>query len=103
MEFLLQNMRNEAYRFDADLDKPLEENMFPGWPVTINKLDNLGGDANIKLPTIKAIGDKHPAVTVYDSTGALVFAVRTNGGDSTPKVCQPGKYTIVVGYPENDQ
>jgi len=96
------NIRNEAYLFDADLDKPLEENMFPGWPVTINKLDNLGDDANIELPTIRAKGDQHPVVKVYDSTGALVFAVRTNGGDFTPEVRQPGEFTIVVGYPEND-
>ena len=97
------NIRNEAYRFDADLDKPLEENMFPGWPVTINKLDNLREDADIELPTIKATGNQHPVVKVYDSTGALVFAVRTNGGDFIPKVRQSGTYKIVTGYPETNE
>lgn len=97
------DIRNEAYRFDADLSKSLEQNMFPGWPVTINKLDNLGEDAKIQLPMIRVKGDKHPVVKLYDDKNELVYAVRTNGGDYTPKVRKPGKYKIVVGYPETDK
>lgn len=96
------DIRNEAYRFDSDLDKPVEENMFPGWPVTINKLDNLGNDANIELPVIRVKGDKRPVVKVYDENKELVFAIRTNGDDFTPKVRNTGKYKIIVGYPESN-
>ena len=96
------NILNEAYRFDADLSKPLEENMFPGWPVTINKLDNLGNDATIELPAIISAGENHPVVKVYDNNSELVFAARTNGGEFIPKVRKPGTYKIVVGYPEED-
>ncbi len=97
------NIKNEAYRFDAAPGKTIEENTFPGWPVTINKLDNLGNDANIELPTIKAKGEKHPVVKVYNKDGDLVFAVRTNGGEFTPRVRESGTYTLVVGYPEENQ
>jgi len=97
------DIRNEAYTFNADLDKPLEENMFPGWPVTINKLDNLGNDANIELPAIRAKEDKHPVVKVYDTNEELVFAIRTNGGEFIPRVRETGKYRIVVGFPENNR
>lgn len=96
------DIRNEAYIFYADLDKPLEENMFPGWPVTINKLDNLGNDANIELPVISVKGDNRPVVKVYDENEELVFAIRTNGDDFTPKVRKTGKYKIVVVYPESN-
>lgn len=96
------DIRNEAYRFDADLNKPIEENMFPGWPVTINKLDNLGNDADIALPAIRSKGEKHPVVTIYDNNGDLVYAVRTNGGEFIPKVRKKGSYTIVVAYPEEN-
>lgn len=96
------DIRNEAYVFDADLDKPLEENMFPGWPVTINKLDNLGSDANIELPAIRAKKDKRPVVRVYDENDELVFAIRTNGGEFIPRVRETGEYRIVVGFPENN-
>lgn len=95
------NIRNEAYRFDADLSQPLQKNMFPGWPVTINKLDNLGDEADIELAAIRATGTKHPVVKVYNASGELEYAVRTNGGDFTARVRRPGSYKIMVGYPED--
>ena len=58
--------------------------------------------ANIELPVISVKGDNRPVVKVYDENEELVFAIRTNGDDFTPKVRKTGKYKIVVGYPESN-
>nr|MBI1229379.1 hypothetical protein [Cytophagales bacterium] len=54
------------------------------------------------MPIIKVEKDKRPVVKVYDENDELIFAIRTNGDDFTPKVRNAGKYKVIVGYPESN-
>ena len=71
---------------------------YPGWPITINQLDNYARKAAAYLPTIKIRGMMNPIVQIIDEkSGEIVYTLRIRGNEFTPKVFREGTYTIKVG------
>ena len=94
----------DAIRFMADADKPKSEDHFSGWPLTISQFDNFGKVDQIKLPTIKVLGDADPVVEVInEQTGETESIVRIKGNEFQPIAYVKGKYTIKVTYPEKNR
>ncbi len=74
---------------------------YPGWPVTIDQLDNYSRKAVAWLPTVKVTGMDDPVVQVIDETNNdIVYTLRVKGNMFVPGVFKEGKYTIKVGQPE---
>jgi len=75
---------------------------YPGWPVTVDQLDNYGRAATAHLPTLKFTGGKNPVVQIVDETyGDIVYTVRPRGDSFQPKVFRDGPYTIHIGEGDN--
>ena len=75
----------------------------PGWPHTINQLDNYGREAAGWLPTLEILGDADPVLELYEqATGELVYSLRISGRQFTPKVFHRVNHKLRVGYPEKD-
>ncbi len=74
-----------------------ESKEYPGWPVTINQMDNYNRKAYRWLPTVTtSISD--PVIKVYnETTGELVYAVRIKGNSFNPPVYEEGSYRIEAG------
>jgi hypothetical protein len=73
---------------------------YPGWPRTINQLDNHGRTPTGWLPTIEATGVENFIIRVKDeSTGEIEYALRTRGGTFHPMAFGPGPYTVSFGEP----
>ena len=73
---------------------------YPGWPVTIDQMDNYGREAVAYLPTVKVQGVTDPVVQVIDeSNNEIVYTIRITGNAFQPKVFREGSYTIRVGEP----
>jgi alkaline phosphatase D len=99
-----REIKVDAYRFLADVSDPgLEDNQFPGWPLTISQYDCAGLDSGYALPTLELEGLENVIVEVIrEDTGEIESIVRMNGSEFIPKVYKPGTFTIRVGDPEKD-
>lgn len=74
---------------------------YPGWPITINQLDNFATNYKNALPTIKVNGLKNAVVQVVnEKTKEIEFTIRINGNVFEPKTLKEGLYTINVGDPD---
>jgi hypothetical protein len=92
----------ECWPLLADVTNAAEQ--FPGWPVTIDLLDNYGRQAIAKLPTLEIKGMEDPVVQVLEeSTREIVYALRLAGQKFQPHVFAPGKYTVKVGDPDAER
>ncbi|MDX1285672.1 MAG: hypothetical protein R3182_11695, partial [Draconibacterium sp.] len=92
-----------SYRFLADLSLESHVNQFPGWPKTIQQIENLGQTASTFLPTIEITGTENPVVKIYDEeSDNLVLSLRIKGKTFSPKVYKKGNYKIVVGNSETN-
>lgn len=92
-----RTIKIEALRFLADKDNPSEDDIFPGWPLTISQLDNDGRKAACYLPRIE-LSRPGQVVKVYrERDGELIKAIRTKGSVYQPEVYEKGTYSIVVG------
>jgi hypothetical protein len=90
----------ECWPFLADPTKPGTQ--FPGWPVTVDQLDNYGRKAKALLPALQVDGPEDPVVQVIDEKdGEVVYTLRIAGRRFQPKVFAPGRYTVKVSYPES--
>lgn len=77
---------------------------YPGWPVTINQLDNYGRAAKAWLPTLQFRGMTSPVVQIVDErNGEIVYTVRAKGASFKPKVFAAGSYTIRAGEPGTER
>jgi PhoD-like phosphatase len=93
----------ESWRFLADVINPGKDDQHPGWPVTINQMDNYGRKAKAWLPTIKIKGEPDPVVEVInEKSNKTEYIVRIKGNEFIPKVFSPGLYTIKLSYPEKN-
>ena len=92
----------ESFRFLADVADPgIEDNQFPGWPLTISQFDCAGLDSGYALPTLELEGLKDAVVEVIrEDTGKIESIVRITGSEFIPKVYKPGTFTLRVGDPE---
>jgi alkaline phosphatase D len=87
----------------ADPSKP-DAAQYPGWPITVNQLDNYGRAAAAWLPTVKVAGMTDPVVRVIDEAdGEVVYTLRIAGTSFRPKAFREGAHTIVVGEPGTDR
>ncbi len=93
----------ETYHFMANLhDDNTKEDQFPGWPKTINQIDNYAREAAAYLPTIKLKENNEPVIRIIEAqTGSLVYNIRMNGKKFTPKVFEEGEYIIEIGEGKN--
>jgi hypothetical protein len=94
-----RDIKLDCYKFLIDIDNQRKNNQFPGWPVTINQLDNYGGKTKLSLPTIKT-NLPNQVVKVMDNKGKMVYNLRMAGNSFTPKVFKTGTYSIVIGEGE---
>ena len=87
----------ECWPRQIDVTDPTAR-QFPGWPVTIDQLDNYGRKAVAYLPTVKVTGQTNPVVQVVDEAdGQIVYTLRIKGDTFRPKVFRKGSYTVKVG------
>jgi hypothetical protein len=70
---------------------------YDGWPKTISQFDNFAPNAELRLPEIRVSGAINPVVQVIEeATGEIVYTIRARGETFTPKVLDPGQYTIRI-------
>ncbi|NOY36373.1 MAG: twin-arginine translocation pathway signal protein [Chlorobi bacterium] len=79
---------------------PGTKEQYPGWPVTINQLDNYGAGIYGYLPEVTCTGMENPVFKILKSNGELYYALRIRGTRFKPFVFEPGNYTVVVGDPD---
>jgi hypothetical protein len=78
----------------ADGDKA----QFPGWPITITQESNDGRKVYAHLPSVKLVGVLNPVVQIIaESTGEILYTVRSRTESFQPRVYAPGKYSIKAG------
>ncbi len=72
---------------------------YPGWPKTINQLDNYGRKAKALLPTLNVSGMENPIVQVVnETTKEVVYTIRIKGTKFQPKVFDVNAtYSVIVG------
>ena len=93
----------EAYRFLSKKGEG-EYLQFPGWPHTVNQLDNYGREPLAYLPTLEIHGIADPVIEIInESTGNLEYILRIKGNSFKPKVFSLDPHSIRIGDPENDQ
>ena len=92
----------ECWRLLSDASDPKSTDQFPGWPKTIDMLDNYGRKAAAYLPAIKVQGMTDPVVQIInEATGETVYTLRIKGTSFTPKVFKAGTYTLRIGDPDD--
>lgn len=71
---------------------------FPGWPITVSQTANDGRKPVAWLPQLKFKELQNPVVQVVEeSTGEIVYTMRTTGQEFQPPVYRAGKYTVHYG------
>jgi hypothetical protein len=94
----------EGWRLLVDPTHPKPGDQFPGFPKTIDQVDNFGQPPVAHLPTIRVTGLSDPVVQVIDATdGQIVYTLRIRGTTFQPKVFRNGPHTVRVGEPDTDQ
>ena len=88
----------------ADPNDPSTGEQYPGWPVTIQQLDNYGREAEYYLPELIIQGIENPVIQVSNQeTGELVYSIRISTSNFKPKVFEKGKYEVIIMNPEDGQ
>lgn len=98
-----RTIKMEAFRFLAKLDIDSGENSFPGWPLTIDQLDNDGRRPLGYLPRLQLKRPDQILKVINGNTKELVSAIRIKGSSFTPAVFDLAKYTLVVGEGEEEK
>ena len=76
---------------------------FPGWPITITQDANDGRKVHAQLPAVKLDGVAKPVVQIIaDSTGEILYTVRSQTESFIPRVYAPGNYTVKAGTDKPD-
>jgi len=92
----------EAYHFLADLnDEENPANQFPGWPVTINQLDNYGRKKYGELEAIELNSEEEIIQLFSPKTGDLIYSLRPRENTFTPWVFNKDQYTVKIVNTEN--
>jgi len=93
----------ECWPRNVDVASPAAE-QYPGWPRTIDQIDNYSRKAVAYLPTLRVRGVVNPVVQVIDQDDdEIVYTLRIKGRRFQPKVFKQGTYTIKVGEPAEDR
>jgi hypothetical protein len=75
----------------------------PGWPVTINQIDNGFPHKGLVLETIRLMRRDLCVQVIRESTGEIVYTVRLTGQPFTLRVFEEGAYSVRVFDPDGDQ
>jgi len=92
----------ECWPRNIDISSPTAK-QYDGWPVIINQLDNYGRKAIAYLPTLIINKENQVVQIVDEETKEIIYTLRINGKEFSPKVFKNGKYTIIVGEGSNKQ
>jgi hypothetical protein len=80
-----------------------DDAQFPGWPITVKMDDNDGRKPAAWLPELVIEGAPDAVVQVVDeSSGEILYTVRTPGPRFQPAVFAPGRYAVKVGRDKPD-
>ncbi len=92
----------ESYRFLSKTDEG-GYLQFPGWPHTINQLDNYGREPVAYLPQLDVLGMEDPVIEVSNEvTGDIEYVLRIKGNSFKPMVFSMDPHSVRIGDPEND-
>ncbi len=69
---------------------------YPGWPITIDQLDNGFPADGLTLPEIISQEDDPVVQVVESATGDVVYTLRISTNAFTPRVRQTGRYSVTV-------
>ncbi len=76
---------------------------YDGWPITIDQLDNGLWGAKWELDRIETPDFHSPVVQVQNgATGDVIYTLRIDGESFTPRVREPGMYTVIAYDPDGD-
>lgn len=76
------------------------DSAYPGWPVRFSQEEGYGREPWGYLPTLEAVGMEDPVVQVVSETGGeILYTLRVRGKRFTPRVFEPGSYTLRIGEP----
>ncbi len=81
-----------------------DKSQFPGWPITVAMHDNDGRKPFGWLPEVQIAGAPDAVVQVVEeSSGEVLYTVRSNGATFQAPVYNDGLYTLKVGmdFPDN--
>jgi alkaline phosphatase D len=82
---------------------PATDKQFDGWPIKINQNDNYGREPFGYLPTLTFTDYQDPVVQVINQlTGEMIYSLRINGNEFTPKVFENSTYSIRYGEPDTN-
>jgi len=74
---------------------------YPGWPITVYQLDNGLSGAEWTLERIETPDHRGQVIQVRKEPGGeVVYTVRISGESFTPRVREPGAYTVVAFDPD---
>ncbi len=99
IEFDTENrkIKANAYHFLADLNYPQNPgNEFPGWPVTIDQLDNYGRKITGYLKELQVDPSKEYIQLYAENSGELVYALRPKDQKFRPFVFKNESFTVRV-------
>ena len=90
----------ESWPRGVDVTQP-GARQYPGWPITIDQLDNYGRKPVAWLPEVEAPpGITAPVVQVVDErSGEVVYTLRARTKHFRPWVFAEGSYTVRIGEP----
>ncbi len=75
---------------------------YPGWPITINQLDNFTTTFNYQLPVVKVTGMENAVLQIInEQTQEIVYTIRINGSTFKPMVPSKNSYQIKIGNPDS--
>jgi len=93
----------ECWPRNVDITAPASK-QYPGWPRTIQQLDNYARQPVGYLPTLKVSGMTDPVVQVIDEeTGEVAYTLRIRGSRFRPMAFKRARHTIKIGEPGTDQ
>jgi len=82
----------------------LDAQQYPGWPITIEQIDNYNPSSFGYLPEIEATGVTDPVIQVInEANNEIVYTLRIKGNKFQPKAYFPGKYTVKIGEQGTDK
>jgi len=93
----------ECWPRNIDITAP-QSKPYPGWPRTIDQMDNYARQPVGYLPTLRITGMIDPVVQVIDEeSGEIVYTVRIKGTAFRPQVFKKTRHTVKVGEPGTEK
>ncbi|MDN5217418.1 alkaline phosphatase D family protein [Fulvivirgaceae bacterium BMA12] len=99
-----QTYTMECWPRFADPENPATGGQYPGWPKTVDMMDNYAKKPVGHLPVLKIDGVDRPVVQVInEATSEVVYTLRIKGNDFQPKVFTTDSYTVIIKDMEGEE